>query len=62
VERRKRQQCKIGPFWGVGTNRRGEEVGKVFSRANMVQMLCTYIYLYIYGKMISLETYRNGRR
>jgi hypothetical protein len=29
--------------WGVGTNERGEEVGKGHGKVNIVQILCTHV-------------------
>jgi hypothetical protein len=47
------QGCGTGPVWGVATYGRGEKVGKVCRRVNIV-VIC--LYMYVNRKMISVET------
>jgi hypothetical protein len=44
-------------FGGSWFRWEGEEVGKVYRRVNMVQILCTHICtIFVNGKMIPIET------
>jgi hypothetical protein len=37
------QEGRTSLTWGVGTNRRGEDVGIGYRRVTMVQTLCTHV-------------------
>jgi hypothetical protein len=39
----RKKESKIGPVWMVGSNGRGEDIRKRYTRVNIVEILYTHI-------------------